>query len=129
MQIVGTHVLPEAGGKKGYTVEFVGEGGDVVSVSLRSDSDVSRANALGKAKALLKQVIENDDLPEDEDQAKAGDGADLSVRMTARRRRDADEIEEQLDEGLAETFPASDPVSITTTAIPRGTAPPPRDRH
>lgn len=129
MQIIGTQVLPEAGGKKGYTVEFVGERGDIVSVSLRSDGDVSRANALAKAKAFLKQIVENDDLPEDEDQANAGNGPDLSVRMTARRRRDEAEIEEQLDEGLEETFPASDPVSITTTAIPRGTPPLPRDRH
>jgi len=129
VQIVGTQVLPEAGGKKGYTVEFVGEHGDVVSVSLRSDSDVSRANALAKAKAFLKQIIENDDLPEAEDQANAGKGPDLSVRVTARRSRDEAEIEEQLDEGLEETFPASDPVSITTTAIPRGTPPPPREPH
>lgn len=129
MQIVGTNVLPEAGGKKGYTVEFVGEGGDVVSVTLRSDSDVTRANALEKAKAFLRQIIDNDDLPEDEDQTNAGSDTDLSVRMTARRRRDEAEIERQLDEGLEETFPASDPVSITTTAIPKGTAPPPRDRH
>ena len=27
-------------------------------------------------------------------------------------------IEEELDEGLEDTFPASDPVSVTSTAIP-----------
>jgi hypothetical protein len=29
-------------------------------------------------------------------------------------------MEEQLDEGLEGTFPASDPVSVTNTAIPKG---------
>ncbi|MCO5080327.1 MAG: hypothetical protein M9955_01575 [Rhizobiaceae bacterium] len=31
---------------------------------------------------------------------------------------DEDIIEEELDEGLEDTFPASDPVSVTSTAIP-----------
>jgi len=56
VQIVGTQVLPEAGGKKGYTVEFVGEHGDVVSVSLRSDRSFSRANALSVWPRRLRAV-------------------------------------------------------------------------
>lgn len=32
--------------------------------------------------------------------------------------------EEELEEGLEDTFPASDPVSITSTAIPGGPAKP-----
>lgn len=35
------------------------------------------------------------------------------------------DTEAALDQGLKETFPASDPVSVTTTAIPAGTASPP----
>jgi hypothetical protein len=31
---------------------------------------------------------------------------------------DKDEIEEELEEGLEDSFPASDPPSITSTAIP-----------
>jgi hypothetical protein len=45
---------------------------------------------------------------------------------SARERNDAAELEEQLEEGLEDTFPASDPVSTTTTSIPTGTTPPPR---
>lgn len=29
-----------------------------------------------------------------------------------------DELEQQLDEGLKDSFPGSDPVSVTSTAIP-----------
>ena len=43
---------------------------------------------------------------------------------SARARNDQTELEEQLEEGLEDTFPASDPVSATTTSIPTGTAPP-----
>ena len=38
-------------------------------------------------------------------------------RRTAGRAEDRDTLEEQLDEGLEDSFPASDPVSITTTTI------------
>jgi hypothetical protein len=45
---------------------------------------------------------------------------------TPARNSSKDEITEAaLDQGLKETFPASDPVSVTTTAIPTGTASPP----
>jgi hypothetical protein len=36
------------------------------------------------------------------------------------------ELDDQLNEGLEETFPASDPVATTTTAIPAGTPKPPK---
>ena len=45
---------------------------------------------------------------------------------TARKERDPHELEDQLEEGLEDTFPASDPVATTITSIPTGTPPPPR---
>lgn len=42
------------------------------------------------------------------------------------RELDAETLEEQLDEGLEDSFPASDPVSVTTTAISGGAKPLPR---
>lgn len=124
MQIVGTQVLPETGSEC-FTVEYVGEGGDVVSVTMRSRGEVNRANALKKAKELLCEIIKNDDLPNEEGEIS---GSSMTVRMTARRAGDRQEIEEQLDEGLRDSFPASDPVSVTSTAIPTGTPPPPSGR-
>ncbi|MBB6180598.1 hypothetical protein [Pseudorhizobium flavum] len=53
---------------------------------------------------------------------------DKSQRTTpsAREKDDAANLEEQLEEGLEDTFPASDPVATTVTSIPAGTPPPPR---
>ncbi len=45
---------------------------------------------------------------------------------SARSRGNRQELEEQLNEGLEDTFPASDPVATSTTAIPAGTPKPPK---
>ena len=45
---------------------------------------------------------------------------------SAREKDDAANLEEQLEEGLEDTFPASDPVATTVMSIPAGTPPPPR---
>ena len=42
---------------------------------------------------------------------------------TATEAKDRDTLEEQLDEGLEDSFPASDPVSVTSTAISGGAKP------
>jgi hypothetical protein len=41
----------------------------------------------------------------------------LRPRRTAGRAEDRETLEEQLREGLRDTFPASDPVSVTSTLI------------
>lgn len=42
---------------------------------------------------------------------------DNHKRRTEGRTEDPNQLEEQLREGLEETFPASDPVSVTSTTI------------
>ena len=42
----------------------------------------------------------------------------LRQEQAATRRKTPEQLEEQLDEGLKDTFPASDPVSPTVTTIP-----------
>lgn len=49
-----------------------------------------------------------------------------TTEQSAREKGDANDLEEQLDEGLEETFPASDPVSVSVTSIPAGTPKPPK---
>ena len=44
-------------------------------------------------------------------------------RRTAGRAEDRRTLEEQLDEGLEDSFPASDPVSVTTSLISGGPKP------
>ncbi|MDQ0562658.1 hypothetical protein QO004_004463 [Rhizobium mesoamericanum] len=113
MQVVGTQVIPEMGGKLGFTVEFVGDGGEVVSVVLRNDEakSINPGNAVELARAVMLEMAA----------AGAGDGnADRpTTRLTARRAGDRNVMEEQLDEGLEGTFPASDPISATNSTISR----------
>jgi hypothetical protein len=49
-----------------------------------------------------------------------------TTEASARETGDAADLEEQLDEGLEDSFPASDPVSATVTSIPAGTPAPPK---
>jgi hypothetical protein len=46
------------------------------------------------------------------------DNSPAPKRRTPGRAVDRPTLEEQLDEGLEDSFPASDPVSVTSTAIP-----------
>lgn len=39
-------------------------------------------------------------------------------REKRKQEKTVDEIEEELEEGLEDTFPASDPVSVTSSSIP-----------
>lgn len=52
--------------------------------------------------------------------------AGAAERHTPGRARDHETLEEQLDEGLEDSFPASDPVSVTSTSISGGAKPMPR---
>ena len=47
-----------------------------------------------------------------------------AVRSFEHEQREESSIEEELEEGLEDTFPASDPVSITGTSIPGAPARP-----
>lgn len=113
MQLIGTQVHAEQGGKRGFTVEFVGDGGEVISVQLRATEggDLNRQNALEKARDLMREIASGD----------MSDVVDLEAHPSARQSRDEDELEDQLDQGLEDSFPASDPVSITSSATAGGT--------
>ena len=47
-----------------------------------------------------------------------------AVRSLEHEQHEATSAEEELEEGLEDTFPASDPVSITSSAIPGAPAKP-----
>ncbi|MBB2686468.1 MULTISPECIES: hypothetical protein [Rhizobium] len=83
----------------GFVVEFGGEGEDSIAVTLRSTPELTSENAVSRAKALVATAIE----------PVHGDGP---------RSKDANVLEEELEEGLEDSFPASDPVSVTVTSIP-----------
>ncbi|MDO1584244.1 hypothetical protein [Rhizobium oryzicola] len=128
MTIVGTQVIAEGSGQSGYTVEFVSEQGDVVSVSLRGqDGAVNRNNAVAKAKVFLEDLVRAGTLPDElvDGENQDGRAATMASRHPAAGRGEPQSQEDMLNEGLEDTFPASDPVSSTITSIP-GKAP---ERH
>lgn len=118
MQIVGTQVHSEAGRRGAFTVEFVGDHGEVISVRLAGDGGGrrNRMNAVDEARSLLADVAATRGaLPEMDDEK-------MRVLRSAREAGDALALEEELEAGLLGSFPASDPASATTSTIPAGRA-------
>ena len=117
MQIVGNQMLSEHSGD--VTVEWVGDQGEVVSVRVpgAGAKSVNRDTAFSRARAILEEVTAFA-------AASSGiqDGLNCGWQPTpsARRRRDDEALEEQLDEGLEASFPASDPVAPTSSAVASG---------
>lgn len=130
MEVIGTQVYPQLSSGL-MTVEFVGEGGDVISVQMRASENgsLTRINAIGKAKAMMLQVAnfeQTEDVAMEAGTPQAETDSSLSPAVVSLRsaRASGDEhmLEEQLNEGLESSFPASDPVSATVTSIPSGRA-------
>lgn len=119
MRIVGIQVSPERAGRVGFSVEFVGDGGEVVTVMCPQDDagSLNRLNAIAKAKEMLRTALDADEALQ---AASGAQGASRGPLPNARHAHDRDAMEEQLDEGLEDTFPASDPVSIAASTIAKG---------
>ena len=119
MQVVGMQVVAEQGGKMGYTVEFVGKGGDVVSVLVKNDREqsVNRMNAVSKAQELMSDLAGQSIDLSDFEGAGGTPSDSLNAQKSARAAGDAATMEEQLEQGLEDSFPASDPVSVTQSSI------------
>jgi len=81
---------------------------------------------VAKARAIKFQVASfGDDLPADNLAAGRTDiwfhehhHSDTAERRTAGRAEDPETLDEQLDEGLEQSFPGSDPVSVTSSGNP-----------
>ena len=135
MQSFETLVHPEMGGKLGFTVEFVGNAGEVISVQLRQDGDnmLNRLNAVEKARELLMEASAleagSGNVSDYEAQGNGNVDEERGHRRSARALGDLEAMEEQLDAGLYDSFPASDPVSITITTVTGCHKPPTPGRH
>jgi hypothetical protein len=135
MQSFETLVHPEMGGKLGFTVEFVGNAGEVISVQLRQGAEqmLNRLNAVEKARELLMEAaaLEGglDGASQYEAQSNGNFDEHPGHRRSARALGDVEAMEEQLDAGLYDSFPASDPVSITITTVTGCHKPPTSGRH
>ncbi|MBB4233676.1 hypothetical protein [Rhizobium esperanzae] len=125
MQLIDTRVT-QAGDF--FTVEFLGEGGESVSVKIdNSHGELDSSTALDHARVMMVQLT-----------AFSGREADGSINRydalsnsnfdegskgligqpSARSSHDSQTLEEELNEGLEDSFPASDPVSATVSSIP-----------
>ena len=67
MQLLNTRVTPETPGMETYLVEFIGEGGEAISVTLKDQTDDQNFTSdalILKAKAMMVQVSSMfDDVP------------------------------------------------------------------
>lgn len=119
MQISAMKVVAEQGGSYGFTVEFVGAQGDVVSVLVRNDHarKLTRYSAVAKAQDMMRYLAGQDIDSALMDGRAATPVDSLTASQSARRKGDQKAMEEQLDQGLEDSFPASDPVSIMQSSI------------
>ncbi|WP_026615055.1 hypothetical protein [Ensifer aridi] len=124
MQFAGIQVYPERGGKAGFTVEFVATTGEIVSVTCPQNAEgtLNRMNSVARAKEILAAAVKADEALLGITGTRRSPSVPEGAMATARQAHDQHAMEEQLEEGLEDTFPASDPVSITSSAIPKGSS-------
>lgn len=120
MKIVETQVHPEMNGTNGFTVEFVGDTGETVTVALPADEngDVNRSNAVERAQAVMLNMA-NQHISDDADSI-ADSTASPAVQSLQSERRKSTGGDSDLEKGLEESFPASDPVSATSRTTSTG---------
>jgi hypothetical protein len=126
MQIVGTKVHEPTSADSTFTVEFEGDGGERVSVIMAQSSSgsLTRDNALEKAQVILLQAgsfgTTSGAEPEIADKADPDDTPSDAVESLLQEQKKHDNSDSNLQEGLEDTFPASDPVSSTYTSTAGG---------
>lgn len=115
MRVVSVEIFPE---RTGLTVEFVGDSGEVVDVRCPQDKagSLNNVTAIARAREILAETLGSDAV----DPGSIGQASAPGTMPNARRAHDRDTMEEQLEEGLEDSFPASDPVSIAGSSIAKG---------
>lgn len=120
MQIVGTKVHEPTGAEAAFTVEFEGDGGERVSVVMAQSMSggLTRDNALEKAQVILLQAGSFGSSSEPAADSEGDPDAPPSdaVESLIQEQEQSRKTGSNLQEGLEDTFPASDPVSSTYTS-------------
>ncbi|KJF69222.1 hypothetical protein [Rhizobium nepotum] len=120
MQLSTTYVKRDNGV---VSVEFVGRDGEQVSVRLADGlKGIDDAEAIKRASAVITQLTAFGtrviaDAPSQLSALGTARDEAPHGQASARTSKDRDILEEELDEGLEESFPASDPVSAVGTSI------------
>ncbi|GAB1580348.1 hypothetical protein [Phyllobacterium phragmitis] len=113
MQLRETRIVPASTPGETPSVEFIGMKGERVTVRFAAGEDAAssdRDRLISKATLILAELV-NADTAGDLDKKNGG-------RPSKERTENPAELEEQLQEGLEDTFPGSDPVSVVSTGIP-----------
>lgn len=107
MQIKDTRITRDENDT--VTVEFLGDDGVSVSVRMSDvDGSLRTADTADRARAALAAILAAGPSP----------ATTAAGHPSARESHDRDTLEQELDEGLEDSFPASDPVSATVSSIP-----------
>ncbi|MBB4290359.1 hypothetical protein GGE16_002399 [Rhizobium leguminosarum] len=114
-----------------FTVEFLGEGGESISVKIdNAHGELDDSTAVDHAKVMMVHLTafsghEADGSINRYDALSNGNfdegSKGLIGQPSARSAHDRETLEEELNEGLEDSFPASDPVSATVSSIPANT--------
>ncbi len=121
MQIIGTEIIESPQPHTAFIVEFLGDGGEKVSVHMAETENggLTRDNAVQKAQVLLLQASRfglSDQADDNETAEKEPSAAVESLRQEQQERKVDERNGSPLQEGLEDTYPASDPVSATYTS-------------
>lgn len=112
MTVMVKEVTPLDNGQ--YRVEFNMLDGITVAVMLPATESGTSAQDTGRrAEQVIKTLS---------DTFSSGPREEIPTANDARENQDRDTLEEQLDEGLEDSFPASDPVSISVPSTLAKTA-------
>lgn len=122
MQLIDTRVTPETPGMGRYSVKFVGEGGESISVTLRderSEAEFNIDSLITKATAIMIQVatFSHCDAPISFSSLPNQTHSLGRERCTEDRAVDNETLEEQLQESSEDSCRGSDPVPEVSTAI------------
>jgi hypothetical protein len=80
MAIEGIQVITEGSDTGSLTVEYVDDGGNVLSLRFSGqDSSVNRTNAVQEAKRYLKDLVEKDMIPDEMTQGDNQDGRAATI--------------------------------------------------
>lgn len=88
-------------------VEFIGEADEKITIKLAGNAEETRNVLLERALAYMIHAVQCGEV-------------ELGKIVEENKQDDATEA---LDKGLEDTFPASDPVSVTTSSIPASADP------
>jgi hypothetical protein len=121
MQIIETQVREGNGVKPGFTVDFIGDGDERISVEMAqtASNQLTRENAVQKAQVILLQAGTFGATGKNSQPTQEHDGSAESsdaVKSLNQEKKDGNRSGTALQEGLEDSFPASDPVSATYTS-------------